>query len=41
MAVTASTDATDSAVICFSTCVQIVLDQVENLSRGKGLPELP
>ena len=40
MAVTASTDATDSPVIFFSTSLQLVLDEVENFAAREGLPHL-
>ena len=40
MAVTASTDATDSRRDLLFHLLQIVLDQVENLLAGNGLPEL-
>ncbi len=40
IAVTASTDATDSGSNLLLHLLQIVLDQVEDLARGEGLPQL-
>ena len=40
MAVTASTDATDSTVIFAFDLLQVVVDQVEDLPSGQGLPQL-